>query len=346
MLTNDWRRTPDEAMALCNALVWSDCGLGLTPDERLVLIIRILTEGGTPAPRRIVCALGRMSRDTLSEITTSLVSKGLLESEAAPGKVTGYRSTMPADVMAAIVKATQDKWAAENPASTGPGATPDPAPTGPGRNDPAFSGPGNPAPTGPGIGDPAPTRPGRGAANPPHPAPTRPGQAAPGPHRAGSERAHITTRAHTRARALHDGGLSLEGKKVEERVVVEDRGPGELFALEDLHNGPRINGSKIVWTDPNGAPQELPFRIVDGIIPEGSRGGRPVADVREWARAEIDIAVAEGKDGNLARWLRAGAPKSWPRFLAMRKADRPEGTLEKFAPPKPRRSDKLEPWEG
>lgn len=346
MLTNQWARTPEEALALCNALVWSDCGLSLTSDERLVLILRILTEGGAPAPRRIMCALGRMSRDTLGDITASLIAKGLLESKAAPGKVTGYRSTMPADVMAAIVSATHEKWAAENPARRRPGAAPDPAPTRPGWHDPASTGPGDPAPTGLGRGDPAPTRPGRGAANPPHPAPTRPGHGEPGPHKAGSDGAHITTRAHTRARALHGDGSSLKEEKKVERVVVEDTAPTTLFAADEMSNGPRINGSKIVWTDPKGEPQALPFRIIDEIIPETSRGKGTLNDVREWARAEIDLAVIDGRDGNLTRWLRAMAPKSWPRWMEMRKRAAPEGSLSTFAPPKKPRSEKLEPWEG
>ncbi len=133
-----------------------------------------------------------------------------------------------------------------------------------------------------------------------------------------------------------------------DRLVVEDTAPStSLFAADEMGEGARINGAKIVWTDPkSGEPQHIPFRLLDSIVPPNLRAEASDQDLREWARAEIDIAIAEGKDGNLSRWLRAVVAKSWPRWIANRRPKDTAASLAQFAPKRKPMSDKLEPWEG
>lgn len=66
--------------------------------------------------------------------------------------------------------------------------------------------------------------------------------------------------------------------------------------------GPRLNGTKIVWADHNGTEHQLSFRILETRINSGGKARDPQL-LREWAQGEIDIAIARKLDGDLIGWL-------------------------------------------
>jgi hypothetical protein len=346
MRTNNyWIKSADEIMDLCYVILTSDV-LNLTSHQRRFLVYRIILER-EPISRERFCAIAGIGAGTFCELDGSLKSLGWLHAADGPANRARRVYVLPpmtldgeiADAMTAARAAREDidpptlpvrtvqpdaplvvrSVQAETPACTHRTTKP----VLPVRTVQPESGENAPL-----VRTVQPNRGINGAV-------VRSVQADDPPH--------ITTRARAPSSPSF---LSLEEKKVE-RVVVEDTAPTSLFGAEEMGEGARINGAKIVWTDPKtGAPQHIPFRLLDSIVPPNLRAEASDQDLREWARAEIDIAIAEGKDGNLSRWLRAVVAKSWPRWIANRRPKDTAASLAQFAPKRRPMSDKLEPWEG